>query len=105
MQHFNELRPGEHERLAMLIEECGEVIQAAGKVLRHGYLSWHPDAKAPDEDHSPPNNRDDLMREITDLLAVVHIMHKRGDIQWPSESDVQAAENKKRRYAHHQAQR
>lgn len=38
-QHFNQLKPSEAERLACLIEECGEVIQAAGKILRHGYKS------------------------------------------------------------------
>lgn len=35
-RHFNNLTPGEAERLAMLAEECGEVIQAVGKILRHG---------------------------------------------------------------------
>jgi hypothetical protein len=41
-QHFNGLTPAEAERLALLAEECGEVIQAIGKVLRHGYESRHP---------------------------------------------------------------
>ena len=35
--HFNKLTPAQAERLAILIEECGEVIQAATKILRHGY--------------------------------------------------------------------
>ena len=34
--HFNNLTPGEAERLAILAEECGEVIQIIGKILRHG---------------------------------------------------------------------
>ena len=40
--HFNGLTPAEAERLAMLAEECGEVIQMVGKILRHGYDSYHP---------------------------------------------------------------
>lgn len=42
MQHFNRLTPPEAERLALLVEEMGEAIQAAGKVLRHGYETHHP---------------------------------------------------------------
>lgn len=34
---FNGLSPAEVERLALLAEECGEVIQTVGKILRHGY--------------------------------------------------------------------
>jgi len=41
--HFNQLTPAEAERLALLMEECGEVVQAIGKILRHGYDSYHPD--------------------------------------------------------------
>lgn len=40
--HFNGLSEAEQERLAILIEECGEVIQAACKILRHGYNSVNP---------------------------------------------------------------
>lgn len=41
-KHFNALHPAEQERLVLLMEECGEVIQAAAKALRHGYDSSHP---------------------------------------------------------------
>jgi len=61
--HFNRLTPAEAERLAMLAEECGEVIQVIGKILRHGYDSYHP------ADPST-TNRQLLGRELTDLLAV-----------------------------------
>ena len=62
MDHFNGLSPAEAERLAMLAEECGEVIHIVGKILRHGYDSYHP---------ADPTvtNRDLLGRELTDLLA------------------------------------
>ena len=47
----------------LLIEECGEVIQAATKCLRFGY----------DVDHGVDygNNKMVLSREIGDLLGVV----------------------------------
>lgn len=34
--HFNKLSPAELELLAILSEECGEVVQVIGKILRHG---------------------------------------------------------------------
>lgn len=43
MKNFNGLSPAETERLALLSEEMGEVQQAIGKILRHGYESIHPD--------------------------------------------------------------
>ncbi len=45
--HFNRLTPAEAERLAMLAEEAAEVIQIVGKILRHGYASYHPDDLIP----------------------------------------------------------
>ena len=39
--HFNGLSESEQERLSILIEECGEVVQAACKILRHGYESFN----------------------------------------------------------------
>ncbi len=36
------LSPGEIERLAILAEECGEVAQAVGKVLRFGWKASRP---------------------------------------------------------------
>ena len=61
--HFNRLTPAEAERLAVLAEGCGEVIQAVGKILRHGYESSHPDGG--------PTNRRTLEREIGDVLYAV----------------------------------
>lgn len=50
------------ELMILLIEECGEVIQAATKCLRFGY----------DVDHGTGygNNRDHLATELGDLTAV-----------------------------------
>lgn len=63
---FNRLTPGEAERLALLAEECGEVVQVIGKILRHGYESCHP--------NGGDSNRVLLERELGDLLAAKELM-------------------------------
>jgi NTP pyrophosphatase (non-canonical NTP hydrolase) len=72
---FNELTPAEAERLALLAEEMGEALQAIGKVLRHGYESYHPDHP------EGPSNRHALTREIGDVYAAVCLMCDRGDLK------------------------
>lgn len=72
MKHFNGLNPAEAERLALLAEECGEVIQMIGKVLRHGYESCHP--------NGGETNREELQREIGDIKYVVDLMIINEDI-------------------------
>ena len=94
-EHFNQLTPAEAERLAMLIEECGEVIQIAGKILRHGYASHHP---------ATPNitNRDMLASELTDVDAVLGEM-KRSELKDYACTDVSGQRwQNKLHYAHHQ---
>lgn len=93
--HFNALSPAQAERLAMLAEECGEVIQVIGKILRHGYDSYHPD-------RPHITNRELLQRELTDLAAVENQIHARDRVFLPSSVCVDAAWKKKLRYAHHQ---
>jgi len=93
--HFNQLTPAQAERLAMLAEECGEVIQIIGKILRHGYESYHP--------NNPVfSNRDLLHQELTDLFAVQNEIYARDRILLPYSETVKAAWAKKLRYAHHQ---
>ncbi len=94
---FNKLTPAEAERLAFLAEECGEVIQIVGKVLRHGYGSVDPTQL------SAPDNRFMLERELGDLHAVVQLMMLRKDID-PHAIAVAATSktNRLRRYSHHQ---
>ncbi len=92
-KHFNRLTPAEAERLAMLSEECGEVIQAVGKILRHGYESYHP------ADPST-TNRDLLAKELSDLVSVMQMMD--GDFSIIDAKDHDAAIAKKLRYTHHQ---
>ncbi len=72
--HFNRLTEAEQERLAILIEECGEVIQIACKILRHGYESTNP---MMDSDET---NREALERELGDLGHAVRRMEKAHDI-------------------------
>jgi NTP pyrophosphatase (non-canonical NTP hydrolase) len=64
--HFNQLSPAEAERLALLSEECGEVIQAIGKILRHGYESAFPE--------NGPTNRCRLEAELGDVLAAISLL-------------------------------
>ena len=97
MEHFNKLTPAEAERLAILAEECGEVIQAVGKILRHGYASCHP----ADVDLRL-DNRNTLEKEIGDIQSAIAMMREAGDI---SETNIAVSESKKRitvvRYMHH----
>lgn len=74
LDHFNELTPGEAELIALLMEECGEVVQICGKILRHGYESYHP------EDVKKISNRFLLMKELGDVEAAIQLMHDAGDI-------------------------
>lgn len=93
-EHFNRLTPAQAERLAMLAEECGEVIQIIGKILRHGYDSHHPNDPR-------TTNRELLGRELTDLLAVSASL-ARDKVPEGSLFDQDMAWAKKLRYAHHQ---
>ena len=72
--HFNHLSPAEAERLAITAEECGEAVQAIGKILRHGYESTHPASPA------GPTNRENLAKELADVMLCINILLRRGDI-------------------------
>lgn len=91
------LTPAEVERLAILAEECGEVIQIVGKVLRHGYSSHNP------RSDSHISNRGLLAKEIGDLEWIIALIMKEGDV---SEGAVAQRARLKgdaaRPYLHHQ---
>ena len=72
----NRLSLAQIERLAILSEECGEVVQAIGKILRHGYKSkgW--------------SNKEDLETEIGNIMAAVERLHQAGDIDMDAVSDA-----------------
>jgi NTP pyrophosphatase (non-canonical NTP hydrolase) len=67
------ITPAEYERLALLMEECGEIIQVIGKILRHGYGSYHPDNQEQD-------NRELLEKELGDVMFAIKLMKKKKDI-------------------------
>lgn len=93
--NFNQLSPAEVERLALLAEECGEVVQAISKVLRHGYESTHPDGG--------PTNRRLLETEIGHVEHAIFRMHEAGDIDPLAVLDsVDEKAKKIGRYLHHQ---
>lgn len=57
----------EQQALGWLIEECGEVLAAAGKSVRWGLDSVNPELKLEDRER----NRDWLFRELKDLQAAI----------------------------------
>jgi NTP pyrophosphatase (non-canonical NTP hydrolase) len=92
---FNKLSDAESERLALLIEECGEVIQAATKVLRHGWASRYDNGEA---------NREALEREIGDVQAILFLMAERIDYRRGAAAQAEAAKLvklKAGKYLHH----
>jgi hypothetical protein len=93
-EHFNNLPPDQAEALALLAEECGELIQAIGKIQRHGLWSEHPDTGIP--------NQHALTKEIGDVLAALRIAEVQRLIAW---ANVIGARDRKlikvRQYLHH----
>lgn len=68
------LSDAERERLALLLEECGEVQQIIGKILRHGYESNNP--LIPNH----PTNRQLLELEMGHVRAAYFMMTAEGDL-------------------------
>lgn len=99
-RHFNGLTPAQQERLVMLAEECGEVIQAVTKILRHGYDSCNPYSQ------NCETNREHLLRELYDVAATMGMLH----LELPQLADdalldveVNKSLIRKLEFAHHQA--
>jgi NTP pyrophosphatase (non-canonical NTP hydrolase) len=74
----NELTPAQVERLAILAEECGEVIQIVGKILRHGYRSYNP--TVPDTKQKP--NFALLQKELGDVIWSISKLDEAADISF-----------------------
>jgi len=92
---YNQLTPEETERLAILMEEMAESSQVIGKILRHGYASFHPG-------NPSKTNMVLLSEEIGHVRFIVGEMCQRGDISGFIMQS--AAEEKKARinkYLHH----
>ncbi len=79
--HFNQLSPAQAERLALLAEECSEVVQIVCKILRHGMQSRNPGVM---DSHT---NRMELEIEVGHVLAAIDFMVARLDINEESVED------------------
>lgn len=96
-EHFNSLTPAQAELLACLAEECGEIVQIVGKILRHGYDDWSP------LDGTKTRNRQNLERELGDLNAVCDRIRANGDIKAKHIVDASDAKHiKLAKWTHHQ---
>lgn len=95
MEQFNGLTPAQHERLALLLEELGEAQHVIGKILRHGYSSYHPDV--PER-----SNRDDLERELGHVQLAISLLATQGDVR---RNEIETERDAKRlrvgRHLHH----
>lgn len=60
------------ERIAILSEECGEVVQVCGKILRHGIDSTNP--------FTTQDNSELLHKEVGDILAAIELLIIKGDL-------------------------
>lgn len=79
------------ERLVLLIEEMGESIQAASKILRHGFESAGYD------------NRGQLEKELGHVLFAISLLSSSADIDTGKITESQIAKAKSiAPYLHHQ---
>lgn len=97
MQAFNQLTPGEDERLSILAEECAEVIMAIMKIKRHGYQSKNPLYP------NPPTNRETLEKEIGHVRHAIGMLLTAGDVNHNDIEHWRARKAKDiRNWVHHQ---
>ncbi len=71
-KHYNQLTPKQAELLAVMTEECGEAIQAVGKILRHGLDGTDPKTGVA--------NQAQLVLELGDIVAVIAFLAAHGMI-------------------------
>ncbi len=75
VHHFNGLSPEIAELMALLAEECGEVTQRVGKILRHG-MRVNP------YDLNGATNGSKLEDELTDVFAIASLLSLVGVISY-----------------------
>ena len=95
IKESNKLSPSEEELLVFLIEECGEVISIASKILRFGYGSYNP------YDPEKTSNRTLLEGELGDVLAVIKMLEDEYEINL-SNIDIEAKVQKKLEFSRNQ---
>lgn len=75
--------------LCKLQEECGEVIQAASKIIMFG---WH-------SEYQNKTNIDNLKNELNDILAIVELLNKNTILDYkPNELALKAKQAKVRNF-------
>lgn len=96
MRNFNQLTPKQTELLGGTSEECGEVVQVIGKILRHGLDSAKP------TDPLSVSNRKNLTAELADIAAMTDLLIENGVID-ATEWNALKAKKRSRfmQYAHH----
>lgn len=90
--HFNQLSEAEHERLALLIEECLDVAKAGAKILLHGYTGvgeWE-------------TNRELLEKDIADLLRAAIMASDAEDFSMERIKRLTEERKVSAAYLHHQ---
>lgn len=94
------LTEAEIERLGLLAEECAEVIQVIGKILRHGFDSSSPVKHPLGQD----TNRVILQRELEDVELAKELMLFAGDyngLDWERSKYSHAKRQRLNTYLHH----
>lgn len=93
----SKLTEAQAERLQMLAEEAGEVVQACMKILRHGFDSYNP------HDQQAGSNKVQLSYEIGNLKEIIDLMELHCDLSPATviEGRVRKRVNMKK-YTHHQ---
>jgi NTP pyrophosphatase (non-canonical NTP hydrolase) len=71
----------EEHLLVCLAEECAEVIQQVSKTLRFGMEDTSPELPV----EQAQTNKERLVAEITDLLAVLGLLEGQGIIELPKD--------------------
>lgn len=95
MPFSSRLTNAEEERLVLLAEESGEIVQAVMKILRHGYASRGPaplDQRSGTADPNAPRlgitNRSQLEHELGHHKHIIEMMLAACDIR---EENIQEA--------------
>lgn len=89
------MTPAELERLALICEECSEVIQIANKIIRHGYDSYHPN------DPYKVSNRQLLEKELLDVQSILFLLQGKKDVEQVSKVEIIQNLGKKQKYIHY----
>ena len=95
-EHYNNLSEAELERVALLFEECSEVVQICGKIMRHGFESFNP------YDVLCTTNRQLLEKEVGDVLSSIARMTDKDISGLAIDTWKVAKDNNVKPYLHHQ---